>query len=265
MNFSGIVWKWVMLMVVLAPARATRGADDAVLYWAGSSSGVHRMPAAGGPSETLGSIPVPYYGLMTIHEGRLYWITTGDRTLMRAGLDGTGQEPADPASLPADVWLALRGGVRNAAGDEVFGLETDPSTGQRFSPVASVVADVAHGKVYWAGGWNNGGAGLIGRSDLDGSNAELLLDGLGFEDYTLDLVLDVPGGKMYWTNPNQGKIQRANLDGTGLEDVAAGVDATAIAINRVPEPGCLLVCGLAILMLRRRRVVHSAACERSGT
>ena len=27
------------------------------------------------------------------------------------------------------------------------------------------------------------------------------------------------GGKMYWTNPATGKIQRANLDGSDVEDL----------------------------------------------
>ena len=29
------------------------------------------------------------------------------------------------------------------------------------------------------------------------------------------------GGKMYWTDEETGKIQRANLDGSGVEDLVA--------------------------------------------
>ena len=37
-------------------------------------------------------------------------------------------------------------------------------------------------------------------------------------------ALDVAGGKMYWTDVGTSKIQRANLDGSGLEDlVTTGV------------------------------------------
>ncbi len=34
-----------------------------------------------------------------------------------------------------------------------------------------------------------------------------------------------PGGKMYWTDPGAGKIQRANLDGSDIEDVITGLDS----------------------------------------
>ena len=146
-------------------------------------------------------------------------------------------QPADPPALPADVLLALRGGVRNDDGDEIFGLDFDPVTGQQYGPAASVAADTTRGKIYWAGGWNNNGAGRIGRMNLDGSDPQTLFDGIDFQDFSIDLALDVPAGKMYWTNPNLGSIHRANLDGTGLETLASGVDATALALYPVPEPG----------------------------
>ena len=37
------------------------------------------------------------------------------------------------------------------------------------------------------------------------------------------VALDVPGGKMYWTNVGAGKIQCANLDGSGVEDLITGL------------------------------------------
>ena len=33
------------------------------------------------------------------------------------------------------------------------------------------------------------------------------------------IALDVAGGKMYWTDAGSDKIQRANLDGSGVEDL----------------------------------------------
>jgi hypothetical protein len=66
---------------------------------------------------------------------------------------------------------------------------------------------------------------------------------------------------MYWTNPNLASIQRANLDGTGLETIASNVDATALALTSiVPEPGSAVgIAGLALLMLARRTARSSAA------
>jgi hypothetical protein len=148
----------------------------------------------------------------------------------------------------------VKGGVRNADGDEIFELTNDPVTEQQFAPAAAVAADTVHGKIYWIGGWNDNDAGRIGRMNLDGSDPQTLFDGMRFQDFSLDLALDVPAGKMYWNDPANQRIQRANLDGTGLETLASGVDAIALALYPVPEPGSAAgVAGLALLILTRRR------------
>ena len=48
-----------------------------------------------------------------------------------------------------------------------------------------------------------------------------------------ELVLDVQGGKMYWTNPGSHKIQRANFDGSQVEDlVTSGLGSpTGLAVD----------------------------------
>ena len=45
---------------------------------------------------------------------------------------------------------------------------------------------------------------------------------------------DLTAGKMYWTDPGTGKIQRADLDGSGVEDVVTTglVDPWGIAVYR---------------------------------
>ena len=243
------------LLVILAATPVQADAQTTELYWAGSSSGLHRISLAGGvgPSQFVADIPVPWYAQMSVHEDKLYWIGIGDQLLYRANLDGSALEQVAIGSLPPDAWLALRGGVQTTDGDLIFALDQDPVTGQRFSPAANVVADYQNGKMYWIGGWNDGGAGIIGRSNLDGTSPEVLLDELDFQDYTLDLVLDVAAGKMYWNNPNHSRIQRANLDGTGLEDVATGIDPTALALHSIPEPAAGALAMLALMALRRPR------------
>ena len=55
-------------------------------------------------------------------------------------------------------------------------------------------------------------------------------------------VSTVRAQKMYWVDPGAGKIQRANLDGTGVEDlVTAGLTApNDIALDPVggKDPAC---------------------------
>jgi hypothetical protein len=243
-----------LLLIALPVSRSAAQTND--LYWVGGPSGgaIHRMSPAGGPSEVLGEISVPSPGKMTIFDDKLYWLTFYERDLMQSDLHGRGAQPADPSTLPPDVLLAVKGGVRNDNGDEILSLGVDPITEKVFEPAAAVAADTIHGKIYWAGGWNDNEAGRIGRMNLDGSNPQTLFDGMGFQDLPVDLALDVPAGKMYWTNWSNTSIQRANLDGTGLETVASGVSATALALYPVPEPGSAAgVAGLALLILARRR------------
>jgi MYXO-CTERM domain-containing protein len=129
---------------------------------------------------------------------------------------------------------------------------------RQFSPPASVALDEAAGKIYWAGAWNNQPSGLVQRADLaDGSHVESLVEGFTLDDYHVDLALDPGGGKLYLGNNGLGKIQRANLDGTGLEDIVTGTYVFAIAVDpaATPEPGTAGVAGLcgAWLLVRRRR------------
>ena len=39
------------------------------------------------------------------------------------------------------------------------------------------------------------------------------------------IALDVSGGKMYWTDHGLAKIQRANLDGSNVENVVTGLSS----------------------------------------
>ena len=65
---------------------------------------------------------------------------------------------------------------------------------------------------------------------MDGSNIETLVteeDGAGSPDSPL--VLDVAGGKMYWTvwgtDLGMAKIQCANLDGSNIETLVTDLDS----------------------------------------
>ena len=65
------------------------------------------------------------------------------------------------------------------------------------------------GKVYFA-------AGGIYRADLDGSNRQTLIDSLPWPQ---DIALDMSNSMMYWVDRASSRIQRARLDGSGLEDL----------------------------------------------
>jgi len=63
---------------------------------------------------------------------------------------------------------------------------------------------------------------------LDGSQAEDVVTGL---DDPGSLALDVAAGKLYWADWDRYTIQRANLDGSQVEDVVT----RATGGLRVPE------------------------------
>ena len=135
---------------------------------------------------------------------KVYWLEVGNRDnrIRCANLDGTNIE------------------------DIVTGLEGWP---------ISMALDVADGKMYWTQNdpsWGDTNTkGKIRCANLDGSNVEDLVIGLG---NMRAITLDVAVGKMYWTHwtqisksPNRyrTKIQRANLDGTDIEDIVTGLEA----------------------------------------
>jgi len=71
-------------------------------------------------------------------------------------------------------------------------------------------------KMYWTD------TGVIRRANLDGTAIETVISSLSGP---VGLALDVAGSKIYFTNSGSDKIQRANFDGSGLEDlVTTGLD-----------------------------------------
>jgi len=67
---------------------------------------------------------------------------------------------------------------------------------------------------------NGNGSDPVYRANLDGSNLQQVVTGLGGPQ---DIEVEPVGGKVYWTD--SGKVQRANLDGTNVEDVVTGLTA----------------------------------------
>ena len=147
----------------------------------------------------------------------LFWLDGG--LVRQADLDGTsirnlidfGSDVGDDLAIDlaggkAYVIDAASGTVRRANLDG-SSVETIVSGLQR----ADGIALDGEGKLYFA-------AEGIYRADLDGSNRETLIASL---PWPKDIALDMTGSRMYWVDHASGKIQRANLDGSGLQDLVA--------------------------------------------
>ena len=142
-------------------------------------------------------LPVPVVHVESSDHSPMYWINMRSGTLHR--LVGAKAENLVPS-------------VRNA---------TD------------LAMDVAGGKLYWtAQNPTNNQRGTLNSANLDGSDVRQLRDLFGAP---LNVTIDAAGGKLYWMD-TLGRIQRSNLDGSGIENVVRGLTTPggiAIANGRV--------------------------------
>ena len=94
-----------------------------------------------------------------------------------------------------------------------------------------IALDPSAGKMYWSDDMlDDGDDKTIQRANLDGSGVETVvtITGVGWSGAIHGIALDPSAGKMYWTVDAEGglddSIQRANLDGSGVEDLVTGLD-----------------------------------------
>jgi len=135
-----------------------------------------------------------------VEGGKMYWTSMGpggaadqsvainDGRIMRANLDGTDVETLVPR-----------------------GITTTPK---------QLTLDVSGGKVYWCDRGDVGKDNVnpkIMRANLDGSDVETLIS--TDVKSPVGIALDVPNGKLYFTDRYANTIKRANLDGTDVEMV----------------------------------------------
>lgn len=194
----------------------------------------------------------PSYAHLVVADRKIYWRDFYGQ-LMEARRDGTGIGTAQGYStktafqlVGADLDAAgvnsywpypnvggpypLYGVIRR--GDFEGENQVDLLYTQVFQPNMAIALDEVNGKIYWAGAWSGGDTGIVQRANLDGTVVETLVgSGLYMDDYPVDLVLDLPHGKMYWMNMANRAIQRANLDGSGVENVVTGILPFSIALD----------------------------------
>ena len=164
-------------------------ADLPPIYWVDSESNTLYRLTDGEVQPLLPNVRNATGLAVDVAGGRLYWTErTSDRTgrIRRANLDGT------------NVRL-----VKNLT-SVPHGIALDP----------------VNGKLYVMNAW-----GKIQRLNVNGSNFQPnLITGL---DTPSNLVVDVASGKVYWieTPGGSGRIRRANLDGSSIQNVATGLAA----------------------------------------
>jgi hypothetical protein len=136
-----------------------------------------------------------------------------------AGTTGSGG-----SGTPTVFFLDVSGRVLSAVAENPTPKVLVASAG---SGPDGIAVDLAAGFIYWTGMGNpSADDGFVMRSKLDGSNVTTLVPAGG--TYTpKQMRVDVPSGKMYWSDREGMRIQRANLDGSSVETlVTTGTTAT---------------------------------------
>ena len=172
--------------------------------------------------------------------GKMYWTTAGAGPflLQRANLDGTDLETII-TTVDAALGVALDAQAGRVYWNERTAIRRANLDGTNVQTIGAgalmqdITLDLVNQKLYlthWVGG-----SGRIERSNLDGTGRETLISGIGDGSFSgpVGIGVDAAGGKVYWGYfdllSGQGKVQRASLGGTNIENVVPltsdGVDA----------------------------------------
>ena len=148
-------------------------------------------------------------------DASLFWLDGG--LVRQSDLEGTSIRNAIDFGRDVGQDLAI-----DLPGGKAYVIDADSGTIRRAnldgSSVETIVSGLqradgialdGEGKMYFA-------AEGIYRADLDGSNRETLLASLPWPQ---DIALDTTGSMMYWVDHAASMIQRARLDGSGLQDL----------------------------------------------
>ncbi len=178
---------------------------------------------------------------LDVSNGKMYWNDwNGNNSIRRANLDGsnieilvTGDDSIKEA-LALDLssrkmywihWNESQRGQNTIQRSNLDGTNIETLVSTLVTP-RGLALDLSGGKMYWTD------VNKIRRANLDGTDVEDLANVSGFLAY---LSLDIENQHMYWANhwqyesttsqiiPNSGKIQRANFDGSNLQDIVDGL------------------------------------------
>ena len=153
-----------------------------------SSRGIHQVNPDGTDGRTLIYPDVENHGVLAnwdlsldIDQGKMYWLEERKDRIGWANLDGSQVQEI----------LTREDGLRRPE-----------------------CLAVGAGKIFWSGYLVKSRELEYGlyRANIDGSHIETI-----FNDWAIDIALDVHAEKVYWTSYQPNAIRRANLDGSDVE------------------------------------------------
>lgn len=206
------------------------------MYWINvDKQRLQRANLNGSSIETLDSFTLDeniVHIRLDAQNGKVYWdnfqFLENKVSIIQANLDGT--MAMSVKDIPYDFTQpdAYRDFEINPAAGRLYWMTTsklnisslnDASNFQITLP-STYFSDLAYhagsNELYWIGD----GTFSIYKIDFD-TNLPYNIQKITNEVIILPdgIAIDTLGGKMYWTDPNNNKIQRANLDGSAIEDL----------------------------------------------
>ena len=201
-------------------------ASNGKVYWTektgGSSGTINSANLDGtGVTELTSILSVPMGIAVDATGNKLYWTNARGR-IQSAKLDGSGiQNVVQDLSGPTDIvvsngfiyWTEGRNSIRRVS---ISGQKIVQDIAANLGSVGGLA--VGGGKVYWTEQTGASG-GSVNGANLDGMNLETLATLLSAP---MGISVDTAGNKLYWTNA-RGRVQRANLNGSGIQNVVDGL------------------------------------------
>jgi beta propeller repeat protein len=223
----------LLCWAAVAVFAAAPAAGDS-LFWSqgGFEDGQILQAPLDDPTQTsvLASPPEAVSGMaVDATNGKLYW--TGDDTIYRANLDGSGVEPvaatrAFSEGIALDVpnqhiyWTNYNGEIRRI-GFGGTGEVLLRSEGQR---IYGLALDLVNRRMYWTAADHR-----VYRSTLTGVNRRLIAIG---GDEPLGVAVDPASAKVYWAEWGSRTLRRTDLDGiTAPEQIYASPSGQPIGIT----------------------------------
>ena len=206
------------------------------IYWTSqvnaSSGAINSANLDGTGATTLTTIlAVPMGIAVDTASSKLYWTNSRGR-IQSANLNGSSiknvmQNLSDPTDIVVSngfiYWTEGGNSVRrvNISGQVKIAIDVAVN----LNTVGGLA--VGGGKVYWTE-MTSASAGTVNGANLNGTNFETLATLLSAP---MGISVDTAGSKLYWTNA-RGRVQSANLDGSGIKNVVEGlISASKIAIG----------------------------------
>ena len=197
------------------------------IYWTDAEAGkIQRANLDGSSIQDLVTGLTGAYGIALDVVGRkVYWTDWSTRKIQRANLDGSNVQNFGTGPLAHSIALDAAEGMIYWTDWRAYEIQranlVDGSNTQDLvtglTGPTGIALDAAGGTIYWMD-WDRRpeGMGKIQRASLDGSGIQDLVRGL---NVPMGIALDMAGGKIYWTDWGTRRIQRANLDGSNVENL----------------------------------------------